>query len=118
MQLTPKIIQVFHERIRIDEDDCWIWQGLVEAGVPLINYNNNYYDAREFAFYVVGQTPPVTNSKWKNQYNMKLDVNPAHNSGDFTETNKYRGIDNEDLGKPHSRGNSTKPRDGNGQSAE
>lgn len=99
MELTPKAKRIFQERIRVDEDDQWIWQGHVEKGVPELIYDNYTWDAREFAFYIVGKTPPALTGEWVNKFGSKLDVNPAHNSIQTKNTTKYRGIENEGLGE-------------------
>lgn len=118
MELTPKAKKIFWDRIRKDEDDLWIWQGDVEKGTPYFIYDGYWWDAREFAFYYVGQTPPALTGPWTNKYNAKLDVNPAHNSIVTKNTDKYRGIENEGLGKTQPGGNSPELGNGTSQSAE
>jgi len=106
-QVPAKLKRFFEEHIRVDEDDCWIWQGRVENGKPAMTINGNTVDVRVFAAEIYGITVPA-----EFETHSPLDVNPHHISAKKQNTGKYRKEDNEGMGRSES-GRDT-PDDGNG----
>ena len=114
ISITPKIRRVFLERIRKDEDDCWIWQGDVIEGEPIIWIDGEAHNAKKIAFLVNDMALPAEPI----ETHSALDVNPYHHSIKKVKINKYRGIENEDMGRPQSTGHIAVTGDGDGQSTE
>lgn len=117
MTFHTKHHQAFNSQIRKDEDDLWIWQGRVEQGKPIITINGVEWDARLVAMAMAGHDVKQSDAV-ENIYSNKLDCNPAHNTVKIKNSNKYRGIENEDLGKPSGGGDTAITGDGTGQSPE
>jgi hypothetical protein len=114
MARTPaKLIKYFHEHIRRDEDECWIWQGHVNNGVPIITINDVATDARLFGAEIYGIKVPKDFETCS-----ALDVNPKHIRAKKPHADKYRKVDYEGMGKLESRRNSTDSGNGISQSQE
>lgn len=114
MEITAKIRRVFHERIRIDEDDCWIWQGDVIDGEPTIWIDGQAHNAKKIAFHIMNLNLPSEPIKTHS----KLDVNPAHHSVEKTKNNKYSEQIHADMGKTLRAGDLKDSGDGTSQSTE
>jgi hypothetical protein len=112
MQITPKVRKIFYERIRIDEDGCWIWQGEVIDGEPIVWIDGIAENAKKIAFLLMDMPVPVEPI----MTHSKLDVNPEHHSVKKVKNNKYSEQIYADMGKTHVAGDLTDSGDGISQS--
>lgn len=112
--ITPKIRRVFYERIRVDEDGCWIWQGDVADGEPIIWIDAVAHNAKQIAFLLMDMPVPAEPI----ETHSALDVNPEHHSTKKVKNNKYSENTHADMGTTHRAGDHEDSGDGISQSTE
>ncbi len=95
MRIDSKIRKLFYERIRIDEDGCWIWQGDTEQGKPVLYIDSEPCSALEVAFLLMDMPVP----EGELTTHSALDVNPEHYAPKTKKTDKYREQTYADMGK-------------------